>query len=110
MLTSSSFSTPELLNNDSFVLRVYLAKQVVPVIRKVTVMSWIGLLCKCSTSHSRNASITFRNSFTADLGGIFNLCLGLSMISIVEFFYYCTFRLYTNYKLQKALQPKPAWK
>ncbi|XP_062131197.1 sodium channel protein Nach [Drosophila sulfurigaster albostrigata] len=86
----SNFYTPELLNNDSFVLRVYLAKQVVPVIRKVTVMSWIGLL--------------------SDLGGIFNLCLGLSMISVVEFFYYCTFRLYKNYVQQKTLEEKRAWK
>ncbi|KAM8713788.1 hypothetical protein ACLKA7_014023 [Drosophila subpalustris] len=85
----SNFYTPELLNNDSFVLRVYLAKQVVPVIRKVTVMSWIGLL--------------------SDLGGIFNLCLGLSMISVVEFFYYCTFRLYKNYNHQRILQQKQAW-
>lgn len=49
-LTYHFCSTPELLNNDSFVLRVYLAKQVVPVIRKVTVMSWIGLLCRCLLS------------------------------------------------------------
>ncbi|EDW60372.1 sodium channel protein Nach [Drosophila virilis] len=86
----SNFYTTELLNNDSFVLRVYLAKQVVPVIRKVTVMSWIGLL--------------------SDLGGIFNLCLGLSMISIVEFFYYCTYRLYINYQQQRELHLKQAWK
>ncbi|XP_064536695.1 sodium channel protein Nach [Drosophila montana] len=86
----SNFYTTELLNNDSFVLRVYLAKQVVPVIRKVTVMSWIGLL--------------------SDLGGIFNLCLGLSMISIVEFFYYCTYRLYVNYQQQRELHLKQAWK
>ncbi|KAH8340086.1 hypothetical protein KR067_008468 [Drosophila pandora] len=85
----SRFYSPELLNNDSFVLRVYLAKQVVPVIRKVTVMSWVGLL--------------------SDLGGIFNLCLGLSMISVVEFFYYCTYRLYLNYQLQKAGLPRQAW-
>ncbi|XP_030375575.1 sodium channel protein Nach [Scaptodrosophila lebanonensis] len=85
----SNLYTPDLLTNDSFVLRVYLAKQVVPAIRKVTVMSWTGLL--------------------SDLGGIFNLCLGLSMISIVEFFYYCTFRLHKNYKLQKVLVSKQAW-
>ncbi|XP_016957179.1 sodium channel protein Nach [Drosophila biarmipes] len=85
----SRFYSPELINSDSFVLRVYLAKQVVPVIRKVTVMSWIGLL--------------------SDLGGIFNLCLGLSMISVVEFFYYCTYRLYINYQLQKTLLPRKAW-
>ncbi|EDW00582.1 sodium channel protein Nach [Drosophila grimshawi] len=86
----TGFYTSEMLRNDSFVLRVYLAKQVVPVIRKVTVMSWIGLL--------------------SDLGGIFNLCLGLSMISIVEFFYYCVFRLHKNYQQQKQLQLKQAWK
>ncbi|XP_017835335.1 sodium channel protein Nach [Drosophila busckii] len=85
----SNFYSQELLNNDSFVLRVYLAKQVVPVITKVTVMNWIGLL--------------------SDLGGIFNLCLGLSMISVVEFFYYCTFRFYKHYQLQKLLRLKQAW-
>ncbi|EDW10780.1 sodium channel protein Nach [Drosophila mojavensis] len=85
----SGFYKQETLNNDSFMLRVYLAKQVVPVIRKVTVMSWVGLL--------------------SDLGGIFNLCLGLSMISIVEFFYYCTYRLYVHYQQQKQLLVKHAW-
>ncbi|SPP72804.1 blast:Sodium channel protein Nach [Drosophila guanche] len=85
----SPLSSQELLNRDSFVLRVYLAKQVVPVIRKVTVMSWIGLL--------------------SDLGGIFNLCLGLSMISVVEFFYYCIYRFYVNYQLQKGQLPRKAW-
>ncbi|ALC41061.1 ppk6 [Drosophila busckii] len=89
ILIEQRFSSQELLNNDSFVLRVYLAKQVVPVITKVTVMNWIGLL--------------------SDLGGIFNLCLGLSMISVVEFFYYCTFRFYKHYQLQKLLRLKQAW-
>ncbi|XP_037821585.1 pickpocket protein 28-like [Lucilia sericata] len=68
---------------DSFIVRVYLAKQVVPAIHKVTVMSWIGLL--------------------SDLGGVFNLCLGLSMVSVVEFFYYCTYRLAVNFKMRKVL-------
>lgn len=88
-------------------LRVYLAKQVVPVIRKVTVMSWIGLLCKCVSM--LQIQFTIFHLITADLGGIFNLCLGLSMISIVEFFYYCTYRLYINYQQQKQLLIKQAW-
>ncbi|XP_050324400.1 sodium channel protein Nach [Bactrocera neohumeralis] len=71
---------------DIFIVRAYLTKQTVPAIRKVVVMSWIGLL--------------------SDLGGVFNLCLGISMVSLIEFGYYCTHRLYTNYKARcVVLQP-----
>ncbi|XP_037941388.1 sodium channel protein Nach [Teleopsis dalmanni] len=79
----STLYSRERLTKDSFIVRVYLAKQVVPSIRKVTVMSWIGLL--------------------SDLGGVFNLCLGLSVISLVEFLYYCTYRLYANFKMRSVL-------
>ncbi|XP_054740035.1 sodium channel protein Nach [Anastrepha obliqua] len=68
---------------DTFIVRAYLTKQTVPAIRKVVVMSWIGLL--------------------SDLGGVFNLCLGISMVSLIEFSYYCTHRLYVNYKTHCVL-------
>ncbi|XP_020716692.1 pickpocket protein 28 [Ceratitis capitata] len=68
---------------DIFIVRAYLSKQTVPAIRKVVVMSWIGLL--------------------SDLGGVFNLCLGISMVSLIEFGYYCTHRLYVNYNARSIL-------
>ncbi|XP_061388998.1 sodium channel protein Nach [Musca vetustissima] len=70
-------------STDMFIVHIFLSRQVVPSIHKVTVMSWIGLL--------------------SDLGGVFNLCLGLSMISVVEFIYYCTYRLKVNYKMRSVL-------
>ncbi|XP_017476236.1 PREDICTED: sodium channel protein Nach [Rhagoletis zephyria] len=70
-------------SQDTFIVRAYLTRQTVPAIRKVVVMSWIGLL--------------------SDLGGVFNLCLGISMVSLIEFAYYCTHRLYVNYKARSVL-------
>ncbi|XP_005175804.1 sodium channel protein Nach [Musca domestica] len=70
-------------SKDMFIVHLFLSRQVVPSIHKVTVMSWIGLL--------------------SDLGGVFNLCLGLSMISVVEFVYYCTYRIKVNYKMRSVI-------
>ncbi|XP_075159387.1 pickpocket 6 [Haematobia irritans] len=69
--------------SDMFIAHVFLSRQVVPSIHKVTVMSWVGLL--------------------SDLGGVFNLCLGLSMVSVVEFCYYFIYRLRLNYKMRCVL-------
>ncbi|XP_013108195.2 sodium channel protein Nach [Stomoxys calcitrans] len=70
-------------SEDMFIAHIFLTRQVVPSIHKVTVMSWVGLL--------------------SDLGGVFNLCLGLSMVSVVEFVYYFTYRLKLNYKMRSVL-------
>ncbi|XP_055846061.1 sodium channel protein Nach [Episyrphus balteatus] len=87
-LRQHNFSISSLYRNDevsegSFIGRVYMAKQAVPSVRKVTVMSWISLL--------------------SDLGGVFNLCLGLSIISLVEFLYFFTYVFYKNYRLHGVL-------
>lgn len=63
-------------------------------------MTWDGLLGTRSTTFHFNrivfttittSHIHFR---TASFGGIFGLCLGGSILSLVEFVYYFTFKLY----------------
>ncbi|XP_067633163.1 sodium channel protein Nach [Eurosta solidaginis] len=44
---SSHYQT-DMNARDTFIVRAYLTKQTVPAIRKVVVMSWIGLLCMCA--------------------------------------------------------------
>uniref|UniRef100_A0A1A9WR01 Uncharacterized protein n=1 Tax=Glossina brevipalpis TaxID=37001 RepID=A0A1A9WR01_9MUSC len=42
-----------------------------------------------------NDSLCYMDNY-ADLGGVFNLCLGLNLISLVEFFYYIIYRFKLN--------------
>ncbi|XP_055527647.1 sodium channel protein Nach [Wyeomyia smithii] len=70
------------LTESEFIFHVYLNNHLVPSNRRVVVVSWISLL--------------------ANLGGVFSLCLGLSVLSLFEIFFYVTFRFYRNYKKLKA--------
>lgn len=49
---------------------------------------------------SINKSISF---FSANLGGVFNLVFGLSMLSLMEIVYVLTVRLWYHYKKQTKL-------
>ncbi|KAL9915898.1 LOW QUALITY PROTEIN: pickpocket 6 [Glossina fuscipes fuscipes] len=86
---------------DAFTVHIYFARQTVPAVYKVIITSWFGLICKLCP---KNAFI-FSNSFSilADLGGVFNLCLGLSMISLIEFFYYIIYCFGLNLKARQTL-------
>ncbi|XP_039438732.1 sodium channel protein Nach-like [Culex pipiens pallens] len=61
------------LTNFEFIFHVYLANQVVAANRRIVVVSWINLL--------------------ANLGGVFSLCLGMSIISLFEVLFYLFFRI-----------------
>lgn len=61
-------------------------------------MTWDGLL-GIRTFIKRIKSLDYRNTtplVTAAFGGIFGLCLGGSVISLVEMVYYFTLRLYNR--------------
>lgn len=44
----------------------------------------------------------FENHISASFGGIFGLCLGGSVLSLVEIAYYATFKLYARILANKA--------
>jgi acid-sensing ion channel, other len=45
--------------------------------------------------------------FLANCGGLLGLFLGVSFMSILEIFYFCTVRLYCNLKKQQKLPATP---
>ncbi|XP_053686211.1 sodium channel protein Nach-like [Sabethes cyaneus] len=70
------------LTKSEFIFHVYLNNQLVPANRRVVVVSWISLL--------------------ANLGGVFSLCLGMSVLSLFEIFFYVFFRFYRIFQKLKS--------
>lgn len=75
------------------------------------VMTNILYHSKCKWLHEIKAnepSFLTRLFFSVAFGGIAGLCLGFSLLSGAELFYYLTFRLYWQYRLmhQKRSTPK----
>lgn len=46
-------------------------------------------------------------SLISNLGGVYSLLIGMSIISGLEFFYFFTVRLYANYRNEKTEDMKP---
>ncbi|XP_065085740.1 sodium channel protein Nach [Ochlerotatus camptorhynchus] len=70
----SNFYSETNLSSSEFIVHIYLSNQVVSANRRIVVVSWISLL--------------------ANLGGVFSLCLGVSIISLFEVLFYIFFRIY----------------
>ncbi|KAG5683871.1 hypothetical protein PVAND_013132 [Polypedilum vanderplanki] len=66
------------ITNMEFIVRVFYGGQTVQVNKKIIAMSWISLL--------------------SNLGGSFSLCLGMSILSICEIFYFIFVRMVKHYK------------
>ncbi|XP_037886717.1 sodium channel protein Nach [Glossina fuscipes] len=80
---NSMYTNKKIDFKDAFTVHIYFARQTVPAVYKVIITSWFGLI--------------------SDLGGVFNLCLGLSMISLIEFFYYIIYCFGLNLKARQTL-------
>ncbi|XP_058827422.1 sodium channel protein Nach-like [Topomyia yanbarensis] len=72
------------LTDFEFIFHIYLNNQAVAGNRRVVVVSWISLL--------------------ANLGGVFSLCLGLSVLSLFEVLFYLFFR---TYRIRQNLRTQP---
>lgn len=58
-------------------------------------MTWDGFLGSPGKETIENK--IYAMFYTASFGGIFGLCLGGSLISFIEIFYYFSLKLYANY-------------
>ncbi|XP_055378962.1 uncharacterized protein LOC129610420 [Condylostylus longicornis] len=67
--------TSENLTDRNFIAKIYLKKQTALLNKKITVMSWL--------------------SFMADIGGVYGLCLGFNVISLLEAIYMLTIHIGT---------------
>lgn len=82
------------MTNMQFTVHVYLANQVVRVQTQMIVTSLINLLCEyIALFHNSDRNLYLFLLYAANFGGVFNLCLGISIISIVELMFYCCFRI-----------------
>lgn len=53
------------------------------------------------------AMLTNFISLVSNLGGVYSLLIGMSVLSTIELFYFYTIRLFENYKMNKAEDSKP---
>jgi hypothetical protein len=61
---------------------------------------------------SKRSELYGRTDFLANCGGLLGLFMGVSLISILEIFYFCTIRLACNLRMQpqklESLSPMPS--
>lgn len=93
-LTQLILSHETNLSSTEFIVRIYYGSQRVTANKKIIVMSWISLLCRMI----KNWLFKINFEFLANLGGSFALCLGMSMLSLLEIIYFLTVRMVKHIK------------
>lgn len=75
------------LKDEHMIVHVYFVSQVYRVFSRTLLTNFISLV--------------------SNLGGVYSLLIGMSVLSTMEVLYFSTIRLYENYKMNKAEDAKP---
>lgn len=90
------------------VVRIFFRESSIMQYKRDELFTWEDFVCKFLSHRSLHFSVilTFLYFlFTANVGGVLSLCLGFSLLSVVEVFYFFTMRMSIDKKRQVSSSP-----